>query len=547
MNVLENVILKDLTPVRVTPVRVQLDAIKAELKNLKLQLARTKANPACFVAGTLIHTKNGLVPIEQIKVGDWVLSQPEDKGELSYKPVTRTFVHESNDLWLISFGFVIEKNGQKEYFSDEIVTTGGHPFFSTTKGWINAVELTGGGHIKMVDGNEASATYMSKIFQMEDPNVGHAPRDPGGEGMRDEGYGVDFTAAGYKVEHRRRAPEAAWDFDYNPMVRTVYNFEVADNHTYYIGTLGLWVHNTKSVPVLVQREADLIDGSQPGRTSILKEQIQTEQGVPTPAAVMEKSLPGYEEFPGLNANGFAEKATQIVEFKNPWAGKANFKSFDGRAKMPDDTQSTLWLDAKNGLTTYRDAFDPSALPGKAQSATNKLAEDLAELSEVIKQARAGMEPDMAVLWIVGDETGLAGREFIDFAKEFVANALRDGSRSTINGVSNPNWFSEHVYFGQSKPYQIGTTMELPDTAWRYSYAKGTFEEVSVTGVLKPASPASAQDLLDGLNSQVPGLGLSKSHSPAYSWVSAPAPKAACHGIFHDRPLRPKSGRTGEPT
>ena len=30
----------------------------------------------CFVAGTLVHTKDGLKPIEQIKIGDWVLSRP---------------------------------------------------------------------------------------------------------------------------------------------------------------------------------------------------------------------------------------------------------------------------------------------------------------------------------------------------------------------------------------------------------------------------------------------------------------------------------------
>lgn len=30
------------------------------------------------MAGTLVHTKEGLKPIEQLKVGDWVLSRPEN-------------------------------------------------------------------------------------------------------------------------------------------------------------------------------------------------------------------------------------------------------------------------------------------------------------------------------------------------------------------------------------------------------------------------------------------------------------------------------------
>jgi len=48
---------------------------------------------ACFAKGTLVHTKEGLVPIEQIKVGDWVLSKPENGGEQAYKRVLQTFAH----------------------------------------------------------------------------------------------------------------------------------------------------------------------------------------------------------------------------------------------------------------------------------------------------------------------------------------------------------------------------------------------------------------------------------------------------------------------
>lgn len=47
-----------------------------------------------FVAGTLIHTDKGLVPIEQLEIGDMVLSRDEHNpdGELAYKKVLNTFV-----------------------------------------------------------------------------------------------------------------------------------------------------------------------------------------------------------------------------------------------------------------------------------------------------------------------------------------------------------------------------------------------------------------------------------------------------------------------
>jgi len=39
---------------------------------------QTSPRPApCFTAGTMVHTSEGLVPIEKIGVGDWVLSKPD--------------------------------------------------------------------------------------------------------------------------------------------------------------------------------------------------------------------------------------------------------------------------------------------------------------------------------------------------------------------------------------------------------------------------------------------------------------------------------------
>jgi len=76
---------------------------------------------ACFVAGTMVHTKDGLKPIEEIKVGDYVLSKPENGGELAYKQVTKTFVRENAEVWGVKYG--IEGVGHL------IATTAEHPFW----------------------------------------------------------------------------------------------------------------------------------------------------------------------------------------------------------------------------------------------------------------------------------------------------------------------------------------------------------------------------------------------------------------------------------
>jgi len=51
------------------------------------------AQHACFIAGTLVHTDKGLVPINKIKVGDRVLSRDENNpdAENVYKRVVSTF------------------------------------------------------------------------------------------------------------------------------------------------------------------------------------------------------------------------------------------------------------------------------------------------------------------------------------------------------------------------------------------------------------------------------------------------------------------------
>ncbi|WP_379157930.1 polymorphic toxin-type HINT domain-containing protein [Paenibacillus sp. sgz5001063] len=52
----------------------------------------------CFVAGTKVQTDEGEKPIEDIEVGDKVLSKNEENGEVAYKEVTETLNHETDEI-----------------------------------------------------------------------------------------------------------------------------------------------------------------------------------------------------------------------------------------------------------------------------------------------------------------------------------------------------------------------------------------------------------------------------------------------------------------
>jgi hypothetical protein len=85
---------------------------------------------SCFAKGTTVWTLSGPKPIEQIKVGDRVMAQHPETGELTYKGVLMTTLRPPSAMLTIRAG------------KSEITTTLGHPFFVVGKGWRMAKELT---------------------------------------------------------------------------------------------------------------------------------------------------------------------------------------------------------------------------------------------------------------------------------------------------------------------------------------------------------------------------------------------------------------------
>jgi hypothetical protein len=64
-----------------------------------------------FVSGTLIHSINGLIPIQQVQVGDFVLSRTQNNpNATSYKRVVSVSAFDEQEIWYISYGLNGKRN-----------------------------------------------------------------------------------------------------------------------------------------------------------------------------------------------------------------------------------------------------------------------------------------------------------------------------------------------------------------------------------------------------------------------------------------------------
>ncbi len=88
--------------------------------NLPIQVTRR----SCFVAGTPVWTDAGVRPIQSVAVGDRVLSQDPDTGELSFRLVTEHTLRPPTRIMRIAVD-------QEEV----IECTKGHPFWLNGTGW----------------------------------------------------------------------------------------------------------------------------------------------------------------------------------------------------------------------------------------------------------------------------------------------------------------------------------------------------------------------------------------------------------------------------
>ena len=141
---------------------------------------------SCFTGDTLVATEDGQKPIEEIKVGDKVWAYNVETGETELKEVTKVYIHEVKEVLHLYTS------------AGDIDTTTNHPFYVIGKGWVAAGDLVAGDEIYALDGSTAFVTG-SELEKLDETIL-------------------------------------------------VYNLEVEDFHSYFVGDVPVLVHNYEDLP-----------------------------------------------------------------------------------------------------------------------------------------------------------------------------------------------------------------------------------------------------------------------------------------------------------
>jgi hypothetical protein len=98
------------------------------------------SHSACFAAGTMVHTIDGTRAIENLEIGDQILSQDPVTGALSFQPIL--VIHHSSPSPTLSLRL-----------GDETISaTGIHRFWKAGKGWTMARDLKPGDLVRSIGG-----------------------------------------------------------------------------------------------------------------------------------------------------------------------------------------------------------------------------------------------------------------------------------------------------------------------------------------------------------------------------------------------------------
>lgn len=248
---------------------------------------------ASFVAGTLVHTREGLRPIEQINVGDAILCRAADgRGEPTHKRVLRTSALDDQAVWFVSWedaamlpqlrqgltphqfleahgqsfvvttphqGFWVVDSDEDELRWDE--SSAHAPGQAPKRQWVRADHLSAGMSLLLADGRHVQVVASRRVYKTDRAQQGWV------DVIDDHAQGLMVDLSGAKAEPA--VPVHAWRFTpghdlYHGLVENpngahvddldsgsaahswchhkVYKLEVEDGQTCFVDKMGVWVH-----------------------------------------------------------------------------------------------------------------------------------------------------------------------------------------------------------------------------------------------------------------------------------------------------------------
>jgi len=185
---------------------------------------------AGFVAGTLVHTVNGLVPIEKLRVGDLVLSKPRNVSEIEPRRIIGTQNLTDQKTWLLEY------YTPGTDYTRHLVGSATPSFFVDEENWRQPGDIEPGHSVGLIDGSSAGVYRLRWISGTDTPGIGWTGDDPGGLGplidLRDGKIDVN------RIEDDVYDPSTR---DNGYFMRQIFSLEVEDFGTYFVGDAGVWV------------------------------------------------------------------------------------------------------------------------------------------------------------------------------------------------------------------------------------------------------------------------------------------------------------------
>ncbi len=226
-----------------------------------------------FVAGTLVHMDKGLIPIQDIKVGDMVLSRSEwgsNNAPTEYKRVIRSFCSGEDEIIRLSCQKDSEYDDPDALRYFEFMTPN-HPIWDQTlNDWILASKIEIGTLLSSIE-NENNLRVLEVDVVWDSYTKGIGITYPIYSDESEVDFMVTFNNQGYKVHSNKFVSDyyisdakatkfdlkyskevfnnyenRSWAGNRKPIKVPFYNLEVEGFHTYFVGEHSVWVHDSTS-------------------------------------------------------------------------------------------------------------------------------------------------------------------------------------------------------------------------------------------------------------------------------------------------------------